>query len=164
MHERLFVRTVTIYTDGSYILQHDVGGWAASLTCGPHDISICGGNMCTSIDSMELCAIYRALHMLSESCRVNIFSDSQYAINCITEWPKKWKKNNWRTKAGPVKNQKLIRNILPFMDLHDINVEWVKAHSGIEENEKVDKMARQAAYQTYKEYAKKRSIQSIYNF
>lgn len=42
--------------------------------------------------------------------RVEIFSDSKYAVGCMTEWIYKWSRNGWRNAAGnQVANQDLIR-------------------------------------------------------
>lgn len=36
---------------------------------------------------------------------VEIYSDSRYAIGCMTEWREKWKANGWRNADGaPVGN------------------------------------------------------------
>lgn len=41
---------------------------------------------------------------------VKIYSDSKYAIGCMTDWIYKWSRNGWRNSAGnPVANQDLIQ-------------------------------------------------------
>jgi ribonuclease HI len=41
---------------------------------------------------------------------LEIFSDSKYAIGCMTNWIYKWSRNGWMNAAGnPVANQDLIR-------------------------------------------------------
>ena len=38
--------------------------------------------------------------------KLKIHTDSQFLINCVTQWMKNWKKNGWKTKEGkPVKNR-----------------------------------------------------------
>ncbi|TVY13489.1 Ribonuclease H [Lachnellula arida] len=40
---------------------------------------------------------------------VKIYSDSKYAIGCMTEWISKWRDNGWKNAAGkPVANRDLI--------------------------------------------------------
>ena len=42
---------------------------------------------------------------------INIVSDSEYSINCITKWLTLWKANNWKTKTGEeVKNRQILSN------------------------------------------------------
>jgi ribonuclease HI len=44
---------------------------------------------------------------------VEIFSDSRYAIGCMTIWCHKWTQNGWTNAAGnPVANQDLIKEAL----------------------------------------------------
>ena len=59
----------------------------------------------------ELAAILMALENSSKD-NIEICSDSQYSISCITKWMSKWKSNGWKTANGkPVKNKDLIVNI-----------------------------------------------------
>lgn len=46
-----------------------------------------------------------------------ICTDSQYAINCITEWSVKWINNNWKNSKGEcIKNKELIEEIINLRD------------------------------------------------
>lgn len=64
----------------------------------------------------ELLAIYAALSM-SDIGDVIIYSDSSYAIGCVTTWFKNWKRNGWITsKKEPVKNKEIIEAILEEKD------------------------------------------------
>lgn len=48
---------------------------------------------------------------------VEIFSDSNYAVNCMNEWIHKWRRNGWTNAAGyPVANQDLIRQASRLYD------------------------------------------------
>lgn len=67
----------------------------------------------------EIAAIILALELALEKyekldsnpdLKVEIFSDSRYAVGCMTEWIYKWSRNGWRNAAGkPVANQDLIK-------------------------------------------------------
>jgi len=67
----------------------------------------------------EITAIILALELALEKyenldsrpyLEVEIFSDSRYAVGCMTEWIYKWSRNGWMNAAGyPVANQDLIR-------------------------------------------------------
>lgn len=75
----------------------------------------------------ELLAIYRALltcirHEWQQH-PVHIYSDSEYAIKCVTVWVATWNKNNWITTTGkPVLNQDLIKAILDLLPQFSVGV------------------------------------------
>lgn len=55
--------------------------------------------------------------IMNPRLRLTIYSDSKYAIGCMTEWVHKWTQNGWRNAAGsPVANQDLIRHALWLED------------------------------------------------
>lgn len=67
----------------------------------------------------ELTAMYKLFCILDENEKlfknktINICSDSQYTIKCITEWYKNWEKNGYKTsKNEDVKNSELIKKII----------------------------------------------------
>lgn len=48
--------------------------------------------------------------------RVTIYSDSRYAVNCMTDWIYKWTRNGWTNSRGfGVANQDLIKDA-SFLD------------------------------------------------
>lgn len=73
---------------------------------------------------------------------IDIFSDSQYAIDCITKWYDNWVKNG---KLSDKKNIVLISNIAKkykkIKSIVTLNIKWVKGHSGIFGNERCDELA-----------------------
>lgn len=95
-----------------------------------------------TINQMELRAIGLALEY-QEMENVIIYSDSAYAISCLTIWRKVWINRNWMTPLGePVKNRELIESIGRKLDSMK-NVKFVKVsgHSGDYFNAVVDHMA-----------------------
>ena len=51
----------------------------------------------------ELNALYKALQIADETNSnnaISIFTDSRYAIDCISTWAYSWKKNGWSKKVG----------------------------------------------------------------
>ncbi|RKP38109.1 ribonuclease H-like domain-containing protein, partial [Dimargaris cristalligena] len=57
-----------------------------------------------TIPRAELWAILRAL---------NIYTTSQYAIRCLTEWIATWRRNGWRTFSNQaVAHQDIIRTVV----------------------------------------------------
>lgn len=61
----------------------------------------------------ELFAIYTALVIINKAKtnkKINIYSDSEYAIKSLVFWASKWEKNKWLTSKGyPVDNQDIIK-------------------------------------------------------
>ena len=70
-------------------------------------------------NTCELFAILRVLEILIEnnyhkiySTGIELYSDSKYSIQSLTEWIIKWKMNNWKSSTDkPVKNKELIQEI-----------------------------------------------------
>jgi ribonuclease HI len=72
----------------------------------------------TTNNQCELLAIQRALEAVRmfayalKDQTVVIVSDSQYSLNCITEWLEGWKTADWHLASGePVKNPEIIKAI-----------------------------------------------------
>lgn len=137
---------VHIFTDGSCLGNPGPGGYGALLKFGKHAKRLSKGFQLTTNNRMELLAPSVALESLTEDCTVTITTDSQYVKNGIQQWIFNWKKNGWRTKdKKPVKNADLWQRLDAACQRHDIEWKWVKGHSGHEENEICDTLARDAA-------------------
>ena len=73
---------------------------------------------------------------------VNIFTDSKYVKNGITEWIHKWKINGWKTaNKKPVKNKDLWIILDQEITRHKINWQWIKGHSQNKFNELADQLS-----------------------
>ena len=95
---------------------------------------------------MELQAVIEALQKINEKSIITIYTDSQYVQKGITEWVHNWKKKLWKTASNkPVKNSDLWKLLDKLNDKHNISWQWVKAHAGNFNNERVDRLARQEA-------------------
>jgi ribonuclease HI len=135
---------VTIYTDGACRGNPGPGGWGAILMTGAHEREICGGELATTNNRMELMAAIAALEALNRPCRVELHTDSQYLRNGVTEWLPGWKARGWRTAAkAPVKNEDLWRRLDEARLRHEVDWRWVKGHAGHPLNERADALARQ---------------------
>lgn len=98
----------------------------------------------------ELTAILRALENVPIGQKIRIFSDSKYAISCVTEWYRNWMKNGWKTGGAPVKNKDLVVAIRAKMEERDAAgtgtyFQWVKGHASETGNIAADKLAVQGA-------------------
>ena len=94
----------------------------------------------------ELNALHQALIIASQNGfkeQINIFSDSKYAIDCISTWAYSWKKNGWVKKGGEIKNLDIIIEAHTLYEKlkNRLVLNYVKGHSGIEGNELADRMA-----------------------
>ena len=91
---------------------------------------------------MELSAAIEGLSILKEPCSVELFTDSKYVMDGITQWIQNWKKNNWKTSAKKeVKNKELWQQLDRLMSYHQVQWHWVKGHSGDPGNETADLLA-----------------------
>jgi len=144
--------TVTIYTDGACSGNPGPGGWGAILTSGSLRKEISGGESETTNNRMELTAAIRALSELKGPSEVELFTDSKYVKQGITEWITMWKANGWKRKSGkkllPVKNEDLWRQLDALAATHHVNFRWVEGHAGHPENERADQLARNAIPKT----------------
>jgi ribonuclease HI len=134
--------TVRIYTDGACKGNPGPGGWGALLRIGEHEKELFGGEPETTNNRMELAAVINALASLKRSCEVEIYTDSQYVRNGITEWLAQWRRRGWKTADGKsVKNLDLWQDLEREAARHKIRWHWVKGHSGHDGNERADALA-----------------------
>ncbi|TNG95740.1 ribonuclease HI [Pasteurellaceae bacterium USgator11] len=140
------MKQIEIYTDGSCLGNPGPGGIGVLLRYKQHEKTISQGYRLTTNNRMELLAVIVALESLTESCKVRLYSDSQYMKNGINQWIHNWKRNNWLTSnKKTVKNQDLWQRLDQAIQRHQIHWQWVKGHAGHVENEQVDQLARQGA-------------------
>ena len=144
---------IEVYSDGGIDKngqENNVGTWAFTLKYRNNYYEESGVILNTTNNICELTAILKALRKLKNpNIPVVIFSDSQYSIKCLTAFYKKWIINDWKTSdKKPVKNKELIQEIRSILDVFkDVKFQWVKAHNGHPENERVDQLCTQAREQ-----------------
>jgi len=142
------VTTVTIYTDGACSGNPGPGGWGAILISGSLRKEISGGNPATTNNRMELMASISALRELKQPSEVDLYTDSKYVKQGISEWIIQWKANGWKRRSGkrllPVKNEDLWRELDALVETHRVTFHWVEGHAGHLENERADELARSA--------------------
>lgn len=136
---------VEIFTDGACRGNPGPGGWGAILRFGDHEKELYGGERVTTNNRMELMAAIQALEALTRSCDAVVTTDSEYLRKGITEWLPQWKRRGWKTAAKqPVKNQDLWERLEGAMERHRVRWEWIRGHSGHEDNERADALANRA--------------------
>ena len=137
---------VEVFTDGACLGNPGPGGWAALLRYKTQEKTISGGEPDTTNNRMELMAAISALEALRRPSRVALTTDSQYVKQGVELWMPRWQANGWRTAdRKPVKNQDLWQRLNAASTGHEVRWHWTRGHSGHAENERVDKLARDAA-------------------
>lgn len=134
---------VKIYTDGACSGNPGAGGYGIVLQYMGHEKCLSGGSVDTTNNRMELTGVIEGLKALKRPCKVILYSDSKYIIDAITKkWVYKWKSNGWmRGKNSPAQNSDLWKELLPLLEVHDVEFVWVKGHAGHRENEICDSLA-----------------------
>lgn len=113
-----------IFTDGSFKKRPEksIAGLGVFLGVKSNNIKEIytdrTNNQC-ELDSVNMVfkiILNNANDLIKKRKKINIVSDSEYTINCVTKWLKKWKSNNWLTANGhPVKNKEIIESIDELM-------------------------------------------------
>ncbi len=147
MNESL--KEVTIYTDGACRGNPGPGGYGVVLIYGPHRKELSGGYRLTTNNRMEMMAAIVGLEALKFPCAVNLYTDSRYLVDAMTQgWAHKWRLNGWkRNQKEKAKNPDLWERLLTVSEQHEVKFLWVKGHAGDEENECCDRLAVAAAQQ-----------------
>lgn len=136
---------IYIYSDGACRGNPGPGGWGTLLKYNGTEKELYGAEAETTNNRMELMGAIMGLEALTRPCEVILTTDSKYVMQGITEWLDGWKQRNWKTAAKkPVKNQDLWMRLDKACQSHKIKWEWVKGHSGHDENERVDELANKA--------------------
>ena len=141
---------IELYCDGACLGNPGPGGWGfllrVHLATGVQEKEGSGPDPDTTNNRMELTAAIRGLEALTKSCQVLLQSDSQYVVKGITSWLKDWKKRGWKKADGkPVLNADLWQALDAQLMRHQVEARWVKGHAGHAENERVDRLANEAA-------------------
>jgi ribonuclease HI len=138
------MNTIDIYTDGACKGNPGPGGWGVLLKSDGTEKELFGGELNTTNNRMEMMAVIQALEALKRPCKVNLYLDSKYVLQGITEWIVGWKARGWRTASKePVKNIELWQRLDAIVTNggHQIDWRWVKGHAGDPGNERADGLA-----------------------
>ena len=135
--------SIKVYTDGACRGNPGPGGWGVYIQLNDEVKDLYGGNPETTNNQMEMQAALEALKYLKDKNEViELYTDSNYLRQGITEWIHKWKLNNWRTAAKkPVANRDLWIEISDLNEKMDVQWNWVKGHAGDPGNERADQLA-----------------------
>ena len=137
------LKYIEIFTDGACSGNPGPGGWGVVLRYGNREKELSGGEAMTTNNRMELTAAIMGLSALKEPCAVKLVTDSKYVAEAIDNgWARSWQKNGGKkADKKPALNSDLWQRLLELLDVHTVNIEWVKGHAGHPENERCDKLA-----------------------
>lgn len=141
------MKHIYLFSDGSCLKNPGPGGYGTILRYKNKEKIISGGEEITTNNRMELLGVIEGLRSLKESCFVHIVSDSNYVVKGINEWLKNWIKKDFKN----VKNIELWQEYIKVSTDHKIEANWIKGHSGHEENERCDQIAKNEANKFLKE-------------
>ena len=108
-------------------------GWIwVVLLYGEYRKEISGGYRKTTNNRMELTAVIKGLEALKEKCEVDLYSDSKYVVDALSNgWAARWRENGWRrNKKENAVNPDLWERLLELCEEHEVTFNWVRGHSG----------------------------------
>lgn len=134
---------VELYTDGAAKGNPGPGGFGVVLKAGSHYKELSGGFRKTTNNRMELLAVVEGLRALNPVVKkVDLYSDSKYVLDSLKNgWVYNWRRKGYKGK----KNKDLWEALLNEYKKYEMNLYWVKGHSGHKENERCDTLAVKAA-------------------
>ena len=90
------MKKIEIYTDGACSGNPGPGGYAGILFYKGKEKIVSGGEQKTTNNRMELTAVIKSLEVLKEVCEIDLYTDSAYVCNAITQdWLTDWQLKNW---------------------------------------------------------------------
>ncbi len=151
------MKKIDIYTDGACSGNPGPGGWGAVLLYKNNIKQISGYVPNTTNNRMEIFAVIKAFDALKQKCEVNVHSDSAYLINAFNKgWLESWQQRGWKkADKKPVENQDLWRQLLLYVNKHNVTWNKVKGHAENEYNNLCDKLATEEI-KHFREHEKER--------
>lgn len=146
---------LTIYTDGSRITGSNKAGYAGiGIWFGNNDHRNCSIPILevgATNQYAEIMAFYYGLQIVQYVDSVEICTDSQYTINCMTRWNSSWERNGWKTTKGKdVLYANIIKECTLLLRQRENQqkvtvITHVYGHTGIQGNDGADSLAREAS-------------------
>jgi ribonuclease HI len=133
---------IIMFTDGAASGNPGPGGFGVVLKAGKHRKEISEGYKCTTNNRMELMAVIRGLEAIKwKNASVKIYTDSKYVSEAVNKgWLFEWERKSFKKK----KNPDLWKLFLNLYRKHNVELNWIKGHSDIPENERCDQLAVEA--------------------
>lgn len=142
-----------IWTDGGFSFNNAIGSWSFLAFTDNKDVrieryGIVEHHKQTS-QIAEMMAILKALQLaygelcngadsVSKELTIDITTDSQYCVNSMNDWMHKWQSQDWQVDKANLDLWERIYDLK--MKFKRVTGKWVKGHSGVELNERVDEL------------------------
>lgn len=138
---------VTVYSDGGALGNPGPGGYGVVVDDDGAYQELTKGFRLTTNNRMELMGAIAGIRAVAADRPVALHTDSRYVVDGITKgWARRWRANGWmRTKTDPAKNADLWKTLLELSEKRSVTFHWVRGHSGIDLNERCDRLAVSAA-------------------
>jgi ribonuclease HI len=146
-----------IWTDGGFSFNNKIGSWSFLLYHDNKDQRIEQYGLVEhhkqTSQIAEMMAIVKALQFVSDvlceddlvkakAVDITITTDSMYCVNSMNDWMHKWQRAGW---PADKQNLDLWMQVYALkLRFKTVNAVWVKGHSGVELNERVDYLNQQA--------------------
>jgi ribonuclease HI len=146
-------RPILVFADGACSGNPGPGGWGVILVTPDGQVTELGGHEPdTTNNKMELTAVGKALrHLERTPGPILIHTDSTYVIQGITRWVYGWSQRGWKTAGGgEVANVVYWKRLMALLaqrkqdhpgDGSVVQWRYVRGHSGVPGNERVDEIA-----------------------
>lgn len=138
---------IVVFCDGAAKGNPGPGGWGVVIATPAGEVIELGAAAgYTTNNKMELTAAIQALTAIRTlDGPVAMHTDSTYVIKGISEWIWGWRKRGWKTAEGSdVLNRDLwqaLDALVNERDAKQVSWRYVRGHSGIPGNERVDAIA-----------------------
>lgn len=156
--------SLNVWTDGSCLAKlrdENQGGQAGYGFVIDHERKTYtdSGTIVAASNGAELIAMIKAIefvvaHQLHDGYEdIVIHTDSKYVVGGVTKWIELWKSRDWRrvdkrknkTEGIHIAYMEEWKRLDHLLAHYPVKVQWVPGHSGIEQNEMANKLAKKAA-------------------
>lgn len=137
--QRFFQKPLDVYTDGS--LKFGRGAWAfVVVEKNKTIIEKFGTAKNTTSNRMEFQAVIEALILLPKDRALKIHTDSRVLLEALAKIPT-WKLRGWIKKnSSPIPSVDQMILLDQLLQNRQVQWQWVKAHSGVQYNERCDEL------------------------
>ena len=137
--QRFFQKPLEVYTDGS--LKFGRGAWAFLVVeKNKTIIEKFGTAKNTTSNRMEFQAVIEALRLLPRDRALKIHTDSRVLLEALAKIPE-WKLQGWIKKnSNPIPSVDQMILLDQLLQNRRVQWQWVKAHSGVQYNERCDEL------------------------
>lgn len=140
---------IVLYTDGSYTIGRNKGGWAFVHADETYHRVIYSerGDLTNATNNVaELMAVINAIEYAIREYPDNpieVLTDSQYVQKGFHNWVDGWKEKGWvKYNGAPILNLELWKKLYEYKcDVASISISWVRGHDSDFFNEIADELA-----------------------